>query len=80
MTQTWVEEQKGWICTESLPAYAAELNPMECLWGYWKQHELPNVCPRDWWELNERARRALKRIRRWAAHLGSLLAAALAFD
>ncbi len=34
------------------------------LWGYWKQHELPNVCPRDYWELDDRARRALKRIRR----------------
>ena len=41
-----------------------ELNPVEYLWGYWKQHELPNVCPRDWWELDNQARRALKRIRR----------------
>ena len=64
MTQQWLEEQKGWICTEYLPAYAPELNPVEYLWGYWKQHELPNVCPRDYWELDERARRALKRIRR----------------
>ena len=64
MTQQWIEEQKGWIRTEHLPAYAPELNPVEYLWGYWKQHELPNVCPRDYWELDDRARRALKRIRR----------------
>jgi transposase len=64
MTQQWIREQKGWIHTEYLPAYAPELNPVEYLWGYWKQHELANVCPRDWWELDHRARRALKRIRR----------------
>ena len=33
-------------------------------WVLRRQHELPNVCPRDWWELDDRARRALKRIRR----------------
>jgi transposase len=59
-----IAEQKDWIHTEYLPAYAPELNPVEYLWGYWKQHELPNVCPRDWWELDDRARRALKRMRR----------------
>jgi transposase len=64
MTQQWIREHKGWIHTEYLPAYAPELNPVEYLWGYWKQHELPNVCPRDYWELDDRARRALKRIRR----------------
>jgi transposase len=64
MTQQWIEEQNGWMHTEYLPAYAPELNPVEYLWGYWKQHELPNVCPRDYWELNDRARHTLKRIRR----------------
>ena len=42
----------GYIETEYLPAYAPELNPVEYLWGYWKQHELPNVCPKDYWELD----------------------------
>ena len=32
--------------------------------AYWKQHELPNVCPNDYWELDERARTALRRMRR----------------
>ena len=62
--QAWVREQHGWIHTEYLPAYAPELNPVEYLWGYWKQHEPPNVCPKDWWELQEGARRTLRRIRR----------------
>ncbi len=46
MTPAWIADQKRWIQTEYLPAYAPELNPVEYLWGYWKQHELPNVCPR----------------------------------
>ena len=41
-----------------------ELNPVEYIWAYWKQHELPNVCPKDYGELNQRARRALRRMRR----------------
>ena len=44
-----------------LPPYAPEL---EYIWAYWKQHELPNVCPKDYWELDERARKALRRMRR----------------
>ena len=47
-----------------LPGYAPELNPVEYIWGYWKQHALPNVCPKDYWTLGETARRTLKRMRR----------------
>ena len=64
MTQQWIAERQDWICAEYLPAYAPELNPVEYLWGYCKQHELPNVCPQSYWDLDDRARRALKRIRR----------------
>lgn len=39
---------------EFLPAYAPELNPVEYTWAYWKQHTLPNVCPKDYWSLNQR--------------------------
>ncbi len=38
----FVREQRGRLPLEFLPAYAPELNPVEYLWGYWKQHELPN--------------------------------------
>jgi hypothetical protein len=27
------------------------------LWGRWKHHTLPNVCPKDLWQLSEGARR-----------------------
>ncbi len=30
----------------------------------WKQHELPNVCPKDYYQLSEAARRTLRRMRR----------------
>ena len=46
------------------PPYAPELNPVEYIWGYWKQHELPNVCPKDYWQLSEAARRTLRCMRR----------------
>ena len=54
----------GHIHIEYLPAYAPELNPVEYIWGYWKQHELPNVCPKDYWQLGQEARRTLRRMRR----------------
>jgi transposase len=47
-----------------LPAYAPELNPVEYLWAYWKEHELANFCPKDIWQLGHFASQALKRIRR----------------
>lgn len=54
----------GRVHVEYLPAYAPELNPVEYVWGYWKQHELPNVCPKDYWQLSDGARRTLRRMRR----------------
>jgi transposase len=60
----FVADREGWIHLEYLPPYAPELNPVEYIWAYWKQHELPNVCPKDFWELNAVARRTLKRMRR----------------
>ena len=60
----FVRSLDGRIETEYLPAYAPELNPVEYLWGHWKQHELPNVCPTDLWQLSEGARRTLRRLRR----------------
>ena len=60
----FVHSLDGRIEIEYLPAYAPELNPVEYLWGHWKHHELPNVCPTDLWQLNEGARRTLRRLRR----------------
>jgi transposase len=60
----FVAAQNGAIHLEYLPAYAPELNPVEYLWGHWKQHELPNFCAKDFGHLTHHARRALCRMQR----------------
>jgi hypothetical protein len=45
-------------------AYAPELNPVEYLWSHWKQHELPNFCLHNFWQLSYYARKALRRMRK----------------
>ena len=59
-----LDSLKGHIQVEYLPAYAPELNPVEYIWAYWKQHELPNVCPKEYWQLGAVARQTLRRMRR----------------
>jgi transposase len=63
----FVVGQHGQIQLEFLPAYAPELNPVEYIWGYCKQHELPNLCPKDFTQLGTAARKALGRMRRRAS-------------
>lgn len=46
ITQQFIRDQKGRLEIEYLPPYAPELNPVEYIWGYWKQHALPNLSPR----------------------------------
>jgi transposase len=62
LVREYFKNLKGKIWVERLPAYAPELNPVEYLWGYWKQHELPNLCARDLWQLSGWAAHALRRI------------------
>ena len=50
--------------TDLTTTAAAELNPVEYVWGSWKQHELPNLCPEDFTELSGHLRRALARMPR----------------
>ena len=64
LVRDYIDQLDGRIQVEYLPAYAPELNPVEYIWGYWKQHQLPNVCPKDYWQLSEAARRTLRRMRR----------------
>jgi transposase len=64
LVKDFVTAQNGRIVLEYLPAYAPELNPVEYVWGYWKQHELPNFCPRTFDQLSYHAIRALRRMRR----------------
>lgn len=70
----YLDKHQGRLAMAYLPAYAPELNPVEYLWGYWKQHELANFCPKDIWQLGHFASQALKRIRR-RAHRPALVAA-----
>ena len=39
---------------------------IEYLWSHWKQHELPNFCPQNFWQLSHYARKALRRMRKRA--------------
>lgn len=64
MVRDYIASLQGRIQVEYVPPYAPELNPVEYIWAYWKQHELPNVCPKDYWQLSEGARRTLRRMRR----------------
>ena len=64
VVREFVDAQRGRLTLEYLPAYAPELNPVEYIWGYWKQHALPNFCPTDFTQLSHAARRALGRMRR----------------
>jgi hypothetical protein len=60
---------------EYLPGYAPELNPVESIWAYGKQHALPNVCPKDYGSLDETARpNAEKNAAPSASHHGLLAA------
>ena len=63
LVREFIELSEGHIATEFLPPYAPELNRWNTL-AYWKQHELPNVCPKHYWELDERAPNSLRRMRR----------------
>jgi transposase len=60
VTCNLIAEQGKRLWVEYLPGYAPELNPVEYIWAYWKQHALPNTCPKDYWSFSEAARRALK--------------------
>ena len=60
----FVAAQGRRLTLEGLPGYAPELNPVEHIWGYLKEHELPNLCPRERWQLGAAARGALRRMRR----------------
>ena len=64
LVRDYVDTEGGDIQLEFLPPYAPELNPVEYLWAHWKQHEMPNFCPKDFAELCAFARAKLKRTQR----------------
>jgi hypothetical protein len=57
--RTWAR-----LTLEFLPDYAPELNSVEYLRGHWKHHELPNLYPKDFWQVSQHSRQALRRMRR----------------
>src|SRR5262249_31363348 len=59
LVREFLDSLGGQMVIEYLPPYAPELNPVEYLWGHWKQHTLPNVCPKDLWQLSDGPRRTL---------------------
>ena len=59
----FVAAQGERLTLERLPGYAPELNPVEHIWAYLTQHEIPNLCPRERWALSA-ARAAVRRMRR----------------
>jgi transposase len=64
LVRDYLDGLNGKIWVEPLPAYAPELNPAEYIWGYFKQHQLPNLCARDLAQLSHFGRKALGRMRR----------------
>jgi transposase len=62
LVSEFVAAQRGRLPTEYLPAYAPELNPVEYICRYWKQHELPNLCPKDLAQLGRQAPRRMRRL------------------
>jgi transposase len=57
--QAFLESLDGAVRVERLPAYAPELNPVEFLWGYLKNHHLANLRPDSLWKLSQAACNAL---------------------
>ena len=64
MVWDFVRQQRGRLWLEFLPAYAPELNPVECLWSHWKRHQLPNFCPTTFGQLSHHADQGLRRMRK----------------
>lgn len=64
LIRAWLEQQGGHIAVAALPPYAPELNPVEAIWAYLKEHEIAILCPTTINEVSEFARRRLKSMQR----------------
>lgn len=56
LVRNYLESLDSEIAAEYLPAYAAELNPSEYIWGYLKERELANLRVKTFAELSPIAR------------------------
>ncbi|MFO0283385.1 MAG: transposase [Acidobacteriota bacterium] len=59
LVKQYLASEPGRIEILHLPPYAPELNPVEYIWGYLKQHELPNICSKLLAETDYPARRCV---------------------
>ena len=64
LVRAHVEAQHGQIMIDYLPAYAPDMNPVECIWGYLKHHAMPNYCASDLGDVAHRARSNLRSMQR----------------
>lgn len=64
LVRRWLDAQRGQVQLEFLPPYAPELNPVEQIWNYLKNREIPNLCAADLAEVGDMARRRLKSMQR----------------
>jgi len=64
LVRQYVEADEEGIQLEFLPAYAPELNPVEYIWGYLKNHEIGNLCAHNLHQVSDFARRRLKSMQR----------------
>ena len=71
LVRAFIEQLKGCIALEHLPAYAPELNSVKCIWGYLKYREMPNFCTKDLGHLKHAARSRLRSIQRRTALVGA---------
>ena len=71
LVRAFVEQRHGDFALEYLPAYAPELNPVECIWGYLKSHEMPNFCAKDLGHLKHAARSRLRSMQRRTTLVGA---------
>jgi transposase len=71
LVRQYVEQLNGDVALEYLPAYAPELNPVECIWGYLKSHEIPNFCAKDLTHLKYAARSRLRSMQRRTSLVGA---------
>jgi transposase len=64
LVRRWLETKNGDVQLEFLPPYAPELNPVEQIWNYLKNREIPNLCAANLTEVADTARRRLKSMQR----------------
>lgn len=55
LVHDYLTSTAGRIVLERLPAYAPELNPVECMWGNLKTHQISNLIATQAWDLSMQA-------------------------